>query len=84
MVDRLMNYQNRGLFAMQYFHGSTETARLSLRAMALTWNFHPYGTRAKYNNPNLIFPFCGVNKFYYHENWLQNLPVAGSMGGWRR
>jgi hypothetical protein len=84
MVDRLMNYQNRVLFAMQYFHGSTETARLSLRAMALTWNFHPYGTRAKYNNPNLISPFCGVNKFCYHENWLQNLLVAGSMGGWRR
>lgn len=84
MADRLMNYQNRVLFAMQYFHGSAKTARLSLRAMALIWNFHPYGKRAKYDNPNLISPFYGVNKFCYHENWLQNLLVASSMGGWRR
>ncbi len=84
MVDRMMNYQDRVLYAMQYFHGSQESARSSLRAMALIWNFHPYGSRAKHNNPNLISPFHRVNNFCYHENWLQNMLVAGSMGGWRQ
>ncbi len=83
MIDRLMNYQDRLLYAMQYFHGSEETARLSLRAIALIWNFHPYGTRTRNKNPDLISPFYRVNKFCYHENWLQNFLVASSLGGWR-
>ncbi len=83
MIDRLMNYQDRLLYTMQYFHGSEETARLSLRAMALIWNFHPYGTRVRNNNPDLISPFYRINKFCYHENWLQNFLVASSLGGWR-
>ncbi len=83
MIDRLMNYQDRVLYAMQYFHGTSDTTRLSLRAMALIWNFHPYGTRTRNNNPDIVSPFHRVNKFCYHENWLQNLLVAGSMGGWR-
>ncbi len=83
MADRLMNYQDRILYSMQYLHGTTESARLSLRSMALIWNFHPYGKRAKNKNPELISPFCGINKFSYHENWLQNMLVAGSMGGRR-
>ncbi len=83
MIDRLMNCQDRLLYAMQYFHGSEETTRLSLRAMALIWNFHPYGARAGNNNPALISPFYRINQFCYHENWLQNLLVASSLGGWR-
>lgn len=45
MLDRLMNYQDRLLYTMQYFHGSEASARLHLRAMVLLWNFHPYGSR---------------------------------------
>jgi hypothetical protein len=40
-VDRLMNYQDRRLYAMRYFHGTPESARLAVRAMAQLWNFHP-------------------------------------------
>ena len=40
-LDRLMNYQDRLLYTMQYFHGTPESAGLYLRAMALVWNFHP-------------------------------------------
>jgi hypothetical protein len=83
MVDRLMNYQDRLLYASQYFHGTPETTRLSLRAMALIWNFHPYGTRMRNNNPDFVSPFHRLNKFCYDDNWLQNLLVASSMGGWR-
>jgi hypothetical protein len=34
-VDRLMNYQDRILYAMQYFHGTLEATQQGLRAMAL-------------------------------------------------
>jgi len=84
MADRLMNYQDRVLYAMQYFRGTPESARLSLRSMALIRNFHPYGTGTGYYHPDIVSPFHRLNKFVYHENRLQNFLVAGSMGGWRQ
>ena len=81
-LDRLMNYQDRVLYAMQYFHGHKTSARQYVRAMALTWNFHPYGrkTQLKYEGRRLS-PFEGLNGFRYHDNWLHNLLIAASMGG---
>jgi hypothetical protein len=83
MIDRLMNYQDRLLYTMQYFHGSEDSARLHLRAMALLWNFHPYGSRTTANDPNRCSPFKDLNGFEYHHNWLHNLLIAGSMNGYR-
>jgi hypothetical protein len=82
MLDRLMNYQDRLLYAQQYFHGHPHSARLYLRAMALFWNFHPYGpkTQAKYGTAYLS-PFEQVNGFRYHDNWLHNCLIATSLGG---
>jgi hypothetical protein len=80
-VDRLMHYQDRVLYAMRYFHGSIERARLSVRAMALLWNFHPYGARTRRGDRDRCSPFHDVNGFQYHENWLHNLLIASSMGG---
>jgi hypothetical protein len=82
-LDRLMNYQDRVLYAMQYFHGTTDCAKLHLRSMALIWNFHPYGTKTRSKNPDRFCPFQDVNGFHYHDNWLQNMLVAASMGGWK-
>lgn len=81
-LDRLMNYQDRVLYAMQYFHGDKTSARQYVRAMALAWNFHPYGrkTQIKYDGCR-ISPFEGLNGFRYHDNWLHNLLIAASMGG---
>lgn len=81
-LDRLMNYQNRLLYAMQYLHGSRETGRLYVRAMALFWNFHPYGrqTQLKYQGQRNS-PFEGLNGFRYHDNWLHNLLIASSLQG---
>jgi hypothetical protein len=81
-LDRLMNYQNRLLYAMQYLHGTKASARLYLRAMALLWNFHPYGpqTQAKYDGKQNS-PFEGLNGFRYHPNWLHNLLIASSLQG---
>ncbi|UBF24131.1 hypothetical protein K9N68_39615 (plasmid) [Kovacikia minuta CCNUW1] len=81
MLDRLMNYQDRVLFAMQYFHGYQDSANLTLRAMAMLWNFHPYGRRSQSNATDTVSPFEELNGFYYHHNWLRNFLTASSING---
>ncbi|CAA9317416.1 hypothetical protein AVDCRST_MAG94-1287 [uncultured Leptolyngbya sp.] len=84
MLDRLMNYQDRLLYTMQYFHGSEAAARLYLRALVLIWNFHPYGKRTTATALERCSPFKDLNGFEYHDNWLRNLLIAGSMNGYRQ
>lgn len=81
-VDRLINHLDRLLYSMRYFHGRKESARLAVRAMALQWNFHPFGIRTR-RESNRESPFSDLNGFVYHENWLHNLLIASSMGGHR-
>jgi hypothetical protein len=80
-VDRLMNYQDRILYAMQYFHGTLDAATQSLRAMALLWNFHPYCRKIQALEPHSLSPFEDLNGFRYHDNWLRNLLIASSLNG---
>jgi len=82
MLDRLMNYQDRLLYSMQYFHGSEAAARLYLRAVVLIWNFHPY--KRQQQQLRCCSPFKDLNGFEYHDNWLRNLLIAGSMNGYRQ
>jgi hypothetical protein len=56
-VDRLLNYQDRLLYAMRYWHGTTDSARLAICAMALQWNFHPYGARLRRDQLSRVSPF---------------------------
>ncbi len=83
-VDRLMNHQDRILYAMRYFHGDEASAKLCVRAMALLWNFHPYGVRLRRKDSERSSPFADLNGFEYHENWLHNFLIAASLGGHRR
>jgi len=80
-LDRLMNHQDRRLYAMLYLHGTPDSARLAVRAMALQWNFHPYGARCRRDDRDRRSPFHDLNGFEYHSNWLHNLLIASSMGG---
>ena len=80
-LDRLMNHQDRRLYAMRYLHGTPDAARLAVRAMALLWNFHPYGARCRRDDETRRSPFHDLNGFEYHPNWLHNLLIASSMGG---
>lgn len=80
-VDRLMNYQDRILYAMQYFHGTEDATKLGLRAMALLWNFHPYTRKVQSVEPHFQSPFESLNGFRYHDNWLRNLLCASSLNG---
>lgn len=83
-VDRLMDHQDRSLYAMRYFHGTAESATMTTRSAALLWNFHPYGMRARPHAAWTASPFTELNGFAYDTNWLENLLIASSMGGWRR
>ncbi|MEK6655047.1 MAG: hypothetical protein AABY92_07880 [Thermodesulfobacteriota bacterium] len=82
-LERLMNYQDRLLYAMQYFHGQPASASLYARAMALVWNFHPYDQRTQKKYGPRASPFERVNGFRYHDNWLENMMIAASMKGRR-
>ena len=83
MTDRLMQRMDRHLFSCQYFHGSMLSAELSIRGWALIKNFAPYnpGTIKKLNG--LQSPAERLNKFKYHDNWLHNLLISASLGGYR-
>lgn len=78
-VDRLMDHQDRILYSMRYFHGELSSARLSVRAIAMLWNFHPYGFRTYSNDTSRISPFVDLNGFEYHSNWLHNFLIASSL-----
>jgi hypothetical protein len=83
MLDRLMQRMDRQLFASQYFHGNLSSANLSMRAWALIQNFAPFNPRtvALYNGVKC--PADRLNGSSYHSNWLQNLLVSASLGGYR-
>jgi hypothetical protein len=80
-VDRLINYQDRILYQMQYFHGSDDSTRMALRAMALLWNFHPYCQKIQADCAFTCSPFRDLNDFNYHNHWLKNLLIASSLNG---
>lgn len=80
-LDRLMNYQDRALYAMRYFHGYEYHTELYLRANAMIWNFHPLTPRVLSKDEQGTSPFERLNGFRYHDNWLQNLTIAASTGG---
>ena len=77
----LMKFMDRWLFASQYFHGTTDAARLQTRGWVLLENFCPSTplTIKKYHGK--ISPAERLNGFRYHDNWLQNLLISASMGG---
>jgi hypothetical protein len=82
MVDRLMQRMDRHLFSTQYFHGTLKSANLSIRAWALIQNFAPFNPWTVKQKCH-VSSFERVNGFQYHENWLQNLLIAASLGGYR-
>jgi hypothetical protein len=83
MLDRLMDHMDRRFYAAHYFHGHLLTAEYAVRAGALLGNFLPYCPRAaaakKYQSPA-----HKLNGFVYHDNWLHNLLISASLGGYRQ
>ncbi len=83
MIDRLMRRMDRHLFTTQYFHGSFQAAELSIRGWALIQNFAPWNPRTVKTHYGFKSPAERFNKFRYHENWLKNLLISASLGGYR-
>ncbi len=83
MLDRHMDRMDRCFYSGKYFHGHLMTAEYAVRGWALLHNFLPYCPRAlcasEYQSPA-----HQLNGFVYHDNWLQNLLVSASMGGYRQ
>ena len=83
MIDRLMQRMVRHLFSTQYFHGTMAAAELSIRGWALIQNFAPYNPRTVKKLNGFKSPAERVNQFKYHDNWLHNLFISASLGGYR-
>ena len=84
MLDRLMRWMDEYLFNRKYFHGTVESAKLTIRAWALLRNFQPYCPRTLGKNTELVSAAEKLNGFRYSDNWLENLLISASMGGYRR
>jgi hypothetical protein len=82
-VDRLRNSPDRRLSARRYCHGTTDSARLAVRAMARQWHCHPYGARLRRDQPSRTAPFDALNGLQYHPHWVHHLLIASSLSGLR-
>jgi hypothetical protein len=83
MIDRLMQRMDKHLFNTQYFHGDKSSAELNIRGWALILNFAPLNPFTVKKHGGLQSPAERFNKFRYHDNWLQNLLISASLGGYR-
>ncbi len=81
MLDRLMDHMDRLLYQARYFHGHLITAEYAVRAGALLGNFLPYCPRAAVA-AHYQSPANKLNGFVYHKNWMHNLLISASMGGY--
>ena len=83
MLDRLMRSMNRYFDDGQHLHGSRNACDQHCRAWALLDNFTPWHPATAEDNNGWQSPAERLNKHRYHDNWLQNLLVSASLGGYR-
>ena len=73
----------RYLDGCRYFHGHLMSAEYGCRAWVLLHNFLPYCPRAKVAK-QYKSPARKLNGFIYHDNWLHNLMISASLGGYQQ
>ncbi len=83
LVDRLLRRLDYHLYCGQHLQGSVEAAERGLRGWALIHNFAPSCPEVVRESPGLRSPAERLNGKRYHPEWLQNLPVSASLGGYR-
>jgi hypothetical protein len=84
MLDRVMRGMSRYFEGGQHLHGSPAACGRHVRAWALLHNFRPWGPEAVRDTDGWRSPAERLNKHRYHDDWLQNLQVSASLGGYRR
>jgi hypothetical protein len=82
-VDRLLRRLDYHLYCAQHLHGSAHAAERGLRGWALIHNFAPSCPETVRESPGLRSPAERLNGGQYHLEWLQNLLVSASLGGYR-
>ena len=83
MLDRIMKAMSRHAFNAQMFHASIKSTTANFRSFALLYNFWPSCPAVTRKHVQLTSPAARLNGFVYHQDWLQNLLIAASMGGYR-
>jgi len=83
MLERVMRLMYRYFFRGQHFHGSRQASTLRSRSWALLHNFAPWHPVTAKDNAGWQCPAERLNKHRYHDNWLENLLVSASLGGYR-
>ena len=84
MLDRVMRAMSRYFEDGQHLHGSEQACQRHCRAWALLFNFRPWHPAVARDNHGWRSPAERLNKHRYHDDWLQNLLVSASLGGYRR
>jgi hypothetical protein len=83
LVDRLLRRLDYHLYRAQHLHGSVEAAERGHRGWALIQNFAPSCPEVVRESPALRSPAERLNGKRYHPEWLQNLLISASLGGYR-
>lgn len=83
LVDRLMNRLCRLMDAGRGLHGHQVHSELRLRGWALLHNFRPFAPRGGTPREHQS-PAHRLNGKRYHDHWLHNLLVSGSLLGTRQ
>jgi hypothetical protein len=84
MTDRLMQRMHKYLYSTQNFHGELSSAELGIRGWVLINNFAPWNPFTVKKHGGVCCSAEKLNGFRYHDNWLQNLYISASLGGFRR
>lgn len=84
MLDRVMRSMSRYFEDCQHLHGSPKACERHSRAWALLHNYRPWHPATARANGGWRSPAERLNQHRYHEDWLQNLLISASLGGYRR
>jgi hypothetical protein len=83
LVDRLLRRLDYHLYCTQHLHGTPGVAEQGLRGWALIHNFAPSCPETNRKSPGVRSPAERLNRMRYHTEWLQNLLISASLGGYR-
>jgi hypothetical protein len=84
LVDRLLRRLDYHLSCTPHLHGKLAASEQGLRGWALIHDFAPMCPWTVRETPELRSPAERLKGKRYHAEWLQNLLVSASLGGYRR
>lgn len=83
-LDRMMKVMERHAINSQMFHATVQSTSKNFRALALLYNFSPSCPAVTERFPELTSPAARLNGYVFEQDWLQNLLIASSLGGFRQ